>query len=267
MLRILLLINILIITTFSTVHAESPPTRQKIIVGVEDNDSYPHYGFGNDGEFHGVAREILDAFALWQKIDIEYKPLPIERLYHALINGEVDFKYPDHPEWGKPVKGAAEITYSLPVVPFIDGVLARPRTQPRQIEEIHQLGTILGFTLPTFWQTRIDSSAIKLIGVRHYDSLLLMALVGERVDGVYANVDVGLYRLQQIKSGKSNIPIPPRLQKEGILVFAPELPYERSHYHLSTQQHHKLMQDFNRFLVEQAAQVEMFKRKYLSHAE
>jgi len=247
--------------------AETVPPALNIVVGVENHDYFPHYGMKGENQFHGVARAILDAFAVWKGIQLTYKPLPVERLFHELVAGDVDLKYPDHPAWGLAVKGKAEIAYSLPVAEFIDGVLLRPRDKPRQVEDIKQLATILGFTLPSFWQTRVDSGAVKRIGVKHFDSLLLMALIGERVDGIYANVDVGLYRLQQIKTGKSEIPIPSRLQESDTLVFAPELPHDRSYYHLSSRAHPELIKEFDRFLVEQAAEVAALKHKYLQRSE
>jgi hypothetical protein len=246
---------------------DEPAVIPKISVGVSDYDYYPFHGINNDNEFFGIAREILDAFATWRGISFEYLPAPIERQFRDLVDGDIAMKYPDDEEWGRHVKGTTTIAYSDPVVPFIEGLLVRPSDKPHQVDDIKQFATMLGFTLQDFWQERVDNGKVKRISVKHYDSLLLMALVGERIDGVYANVDVGLHRLQQIKLGKSDIPIPPRLQKEGTLVFAAELPHVRSSYRLSSHTHPELIKDFNRFLVEQSDKIAELKHKYHLQAE
>ncbi len=230
--------------------------QETYLVGVENHDYYPHYGMTKEYEYHGFAREMLDNFAAAQGIRLEYKPLPVGRLFRELVDGSVDFKYPDHPAWSKTLKEKVNITYSLPVVAYIDGILIRPYQGTVQVEQIKQLATILGFTLLPFWQNRVETGLVQRIDVKHYDSLLLMALIGHRLEGIYANIDVGLYRLQQINAGKSHVPVPEQLKADKqVLLFVPELPHDRSYYHLSTLKHPALITAFNRYLGEQAIQI------------
>lgn len=69
------------------------------------------------------------------------------------------------------------------------------------------------------------------------------------VDGAYASGSVVGYQLK-------------RMSKEGALVFAPHLPYQKSDYHLSSIKHPQLIAEFDQWMVEKAAFLAEMKKKY-----
>ena len=91
-------------------------TAQTYVVGVEQGNFLPHYGVDEQGQYNGFAGELLDLFAEHAGVTFIYKPLPVDELMPALVEGEVDFKYPDHPDWARSAKTEDRISYSRPVV-------------------------------------------------------------------------------------------------------------------------------------------------------
>ena len=161
--------------------------KRTFIIGVEDSQYYPHYAV-QDGGWVGFGSALLEAFSQAQGYRFEYRPMPVERLFRSFLSGEVDFKYPDHPEWRKELKKNAKVSYSEPVVRYIDGVSVLPENQGQGVDNIRMLGTLRGFT-PVSWLPYLKSEQISLFENDSLEGLIKQALLG-RIDGVYANVDV-----------------------------------------------------------------------------
>lgn len=232
-----------------------------ITVGVENQDYFPHYGLDTNGEYRGFAQALLERFAATEGLRLRYHPLPIGRLYREFVAGKFDLKYPDNPGWSPELKTEADITYSDPVATFTDGILTRPEQNGLPVEKLKRVGTILGFTLPKPLEARVAAGGLRKIQTKHYDSLLLMALLGNRVDGIYASVEVGLHRLQQLKTR----PFRPGMRhptKEDTLVFQSQLPFYRDYYHLSSIHHPELIARFNAFQRENTESIRELKRQY-----
>jgi polar amino acid transport system substrate-binding protein len=85
--------------------AQEAPT---LVVGVEEQDYLPAYGW-RDGRFEGAAREILDAFAADRGLRLEYRALPVKRLFASLVHHEIDLKFPDNPDWETKVKAGPRL--------------------------------------------------------------------------------------------------------------------------------------------------------------
>ncbi len=81
--------------------AQSEPVRE-LVIGVQDFRDYLPYSEIRDGDYRGFNRELLDLFAQHQGYRFRYQPFPIKRLYLALLNGQIDLKYPDNPYCGPP---------------------------------------------------------------------------------------------------------------------------------------------------------------------
>jgi len=216
-------------------------------VGVEAQPYAPYYST-QAGEYRGYAREVLDAFAAAKGYRFDYRPMPIKRLFGALLAGQLDFKFPDNPLWQADLKQGQRIHYSQSLAPFIDGALVPRWRQGQGKARIKILGTLLGFT-PSAYLEDIRQGRIHLKQTSQIDALLKMAL-SERVDAVYLNVQVAEHRLRRPGAGTE------------LLVFDPTLPYDQGDYYLSSLQHPQIIAELDTFLQDQAALITRLKRQY-----
>ncbi|MCX4025742.1 transporter substrate-binding domain-containing protein [Endozoicomonas sp. SM1973] len=216
-------------------------------VGVEDIDYYPFYRYKNK-EYSGAAYDILEAFAKKNNYTFTYKGMPITRLLKSYLNGEVDFKFPDNIYWGQQDKKNYSVTYSQPVLKFIDGGLVKPENKGKGIEWLKRLGTLRGFTAWDYLDL-IKAKKISLRGVSSLDSLIKQ-VVSDRLDAAYFNVHVASYYLKH------------ELNKEGVVIFDESLPHTKSNYHLSSIKHAKIINQFNQFLLEEQTSIKKIIEKY-----
>jgi polar amino acid transport system substrate-binding protein len=236
-----------ILLSFSLLGAVSPAPAEQFRVGVELQPYLPFFAV-QDGEYRGYARELLDAFAASQGHQFNYVALPVKRLLSNFLAGDLDFKFPDNPQWKTEQKQGHKIHYSQPVVPYTDGVLVLPRHLGQGRQRIKVLGTQLGFT-PSPYLPPIESGAMSLTQSNRIDSLLRMAISG-RVDAVYLNPLVARHALLA-----ANLP-------STALVFDPELAHVDDHYYLSSLRHPEVIAAFDRFLQQQPQLLRRLKVKY-----
>lgn len=221
--------------------------QQEVRVGVE-LQPYRPYSDVQDGVYQGYGRELLDAFARHQGYRFVYVPLPVRRLLNDFLGGRVDLKFPDHPQWNADQKAGHAIRYSQPAAPYLDGVLVKPEHLGRGLAGIRLLGTQNGFT-PWPYLEDIHSGRLRLIQASQIDSLLRMAL-GERVDAVYLNPQVVAHHLREMQL------------TAGTLVFDPQLPHVEDHYYVSSIHRPQLIDEFDRFLREQAELVAQIRLRH-----
>ena len=222
--------------------------KNSFIIGVQNFEEYLPYSEYKNNKYNGFNREILDFFASSKGYKFIYKAYPIKRLYKYFLNGKVDLKYPDNPYWSAKLKKGKDLTYSKPVVKYIDGVIVLKVNKGRGIEHLKLLGVIRGFT-PFAYLNQIKSGTIKVNENDDYSGLLLQT-IKRRVDGAYSNIAVSQYYLENV------------IQKKNALVFDPDLPHTSSHRHLSSLKHPKLINEFNNFLKTQRTAIEKLKNKH-----
>ncbi|HTH98843.1 MAG TPA: transporter substrate-binding domain-containing protein [Stellaceae bacterium] len=216
------------------------------VVGVEDINYLPLYNTVN-GQYTGVFRQILDRFAADQGIKVTYLTLPVSRLDRRFVEGQMDLHFPDNPDWITDLKRNVKVTYSQPVINYIDGTLV-PRDQlGKGVDRIQTIGTVLGFT-PWAWEGRLKSGKAQLATNSDFLSLVQMVLAN-RLDAAYAGVAMANYQLDQV------------LHKPGALVFDPSLPYQRSAYLLSTTNHPELIAAFNKWMAGHQSMLRDLKQK------
>lgn len=206
---------------------------ERLVVGVEDLRYLPYYDYA-DGQFGGMARELLDRFARSQGIEFEYRALPVKRLYVEFLAGKVDFKFPDNANWLSKEKSGHAIRYSAPLMPFIDGVLVLPARKGAGRALLKSLGTVQGFTAFDYLDD-IARGQLRLVEIGTLEALFQTHLHG-RIDGSYFNVVVADRYLANT------------LNQPGALVFDPALPHTRSHYHLSSWRRADVLVAFDEFL-------------------
>ncbi len=220
---------------------------QTFVVGVENQDYLPAYG-QIQGKYQGFARELFDAFARDRDYVFEYRALPVPRLYASFFNGQLDFKFPDNANWKRDQRDGKAITYSEPVLTYIDGVVVPVGRKDITVDAIRTLGTVAGFT-PWAWMDRIDTGKVKVSENASFEALVRQVVAG-RIDGAYANIAVVNYQLNKV------------LAMPGALVFAPQLPYSRDHYHLATLKHAGVVNEFNIWLRQNGSLVDAMKRRH-----
>ncbi len=221
---------------------------ESYVIGVEKMAFAPHYSVDQQGQYQGFARELFDLFATHSGVQLSYRALPVARLLPALLQGEVDFKYPDSDSWAQTQKLGKDLHYSQAVVAYVDGVLVAPQRQGQPIERLKRLGMVSGWT-PWGYQLGIETGQIQLT---YSDDLrkMIQQTLKKDTDGAYFNVVVATHYLDNIRA------------RPGALVFDAKLPHTRGSFHLSTLRHPELLQRFDRFLVEQQAEVAALKDRY-----
>jgi hypothetical protein len=200
-----------------------------------------------NGQFGGFARAVLDAFAADQGHEFIYRALPVNRLFRDFIEGQLDFKYPDNPLWSADLKKNKGVTYSDPVVRYIDGIMVTPENVGKGVQSIHSLGTVLGFTAWE-WEDAIRQGKVMRSESRSFEGALQQAILG-RVDGLYADLAVVNYHME-------------RIGKSGSLVYDPSLPHTDSFYYLSTLRHGKIIAEFNAWMHQRASLVQSLREKF-----
>lgn len=241
-------IPILCTLLFTTFCSGAFAANKTLVVGVEAIQFHPHYWLSIDQQFKGYASELFEKFGETHGYEIVFKPYPPEALLAALIDGEVDMKYPDHPAWGSSAKEGFDLQYSEPVVAIADGSLVNPRRHRQGIDNVSVIGTVSGFS-PWVYSEFIDSGRIE---VRKYDSLknLTRAAIKNEVDAVYFNVIVATYFIDNL----STLPF--------ILEFDDTLPFVKDFFHVSTVNHPEVVEAMNEFLSNEASWLGELKDRY-----
>jgi len=223
-------------------------SKKPLIIGSENIDYFPHYGrtHTNRDEMTGFARTLLDRFAEEEGIIQRYQLMPIKRLYQTLMQTQsIDLKYPDNPTWKSEYKSQSPIYYSHPVAHYIDGLLVHPDKDGIHLNDIHQIGTVKGFT-PVPYLQLINDSRIRLIEFNQISDLIRAAL-SQRIDGAYVNIHVAAYQLREVFKG------------EAKLTFQPQLPYQHDYYYLSTINHPQYIDRFNAYLQRNSEAIHQLK--------
>lgn len=214
-------------------------------MGVEDVFYPPHYD-GSGEDYTGFAREMFDRFAADCGCVFEYRPMPIERLHRALLEGEVDLKFPDDTYWQLEQKAGHDVYYSDPISAYVDGVSV-PVGSVLDLPDM-RLGTIRGFTARGYEHLASRDSTVLEYNA-HLPALLQQVLIG-RLDGAYANVDVVQFILRE------------ELGAPGALQFQPSLPYTRSFYRASSTRRPALIQELNGWLADNAGWLDTLRREH-----
>jgi len=239
--------SILVFVTLVTLYSTAFSAQKEYTFGVEDVFYLPYYAV-EKGQYIGLLREILDAFAQKKGYRFVYRPLPIKRLHRTYLNSEVDFLYPDNPDWIRTQKKGIQIVYSDSVVTVIDGVMVLPENKGRGIAGLKKLGTIRGYTALAY-EDFIQTKQLILHENNTFKGLLKMA-TANRIDGAYVTINPALHQLREI------------LHQPNALVFDEALPYDYAEHQLSTIKHPEMITLFNEFLETEKGLLEMLKKKY-----
>ena len=212
------------------------------LVGVENIEYMPHFSVVGS-EYVGFARELLDAYANDRGHHFRYKPLPIKRLNIELIEGKIDFKYPDNPKWrGRDI---SKLTFSAPVFQYVEGANVPPELYGT---EVRTLAIIRGFT-PIPYLEGIERGLVEVTEHNSLRAAVRFVLLG-RTDAVYGERHVVQYYLRHL------------MGKPGALVFDDSRPLARDHYHLSSATQPDMLNDFSQWLQENRHKIAVLKNSF-----
>ncbi|MET1078090.1 MAG: transporter substrate-binding domain-containing protein [Pseudomonas sp.] len=221
---------------------------QTYVVGVEKVEFAPHYRVDAEGHYQGFARELLDLFASRSGLQLEYRPMPVDQLLPALLQGQIDFKYPDNPQWSQAQKAGKPLVYSQGVVAYVDGALVAPERLGKDALPLQRLAMVDGWTAWGY-QEQLKSQQLQLVRSGDLRQMIKQTLKKE-ADGAYFNVVVATHYLDNVRA------------RPGALVFDPRLPHTRSSFSLSSLKQGGLLERFDRFLIEERVAIAALKDKY-----
>lgn len=214
------------------------------VVATENINYQPMYNFG-DRQGKNFVIALFELFEKHANIEFEYLPLPIKRLKLDSTLEEVDFIFPDNPNWKRAPKFDWE--FSLPLVDTIGVTLVKPEIQNIRMRDFTGLSTVRGFTLRE-WKEAGEHYAIPIYYTSTEAEALNMALMG-RVMGVSLDYNVARFIIERDK-------------QQHALVVARYLPFSTPSFRLSSHKHPELIQKMNAFLVKNDKEIEALKDKY-----
>jgi hypothetical protein len=217
-------------------------------VGVQDYENYLPYSEYKNGEYRGLGRAILDAFAKDNGYIFQYEVYPLKRRDQLLVKDKLDFAFPDNPYWISDQKKGLKVTYA-PILEFTDGMLVRPADLGKDVSRIKTLGMPLGFT-PYPYMKYVQAGQINIDESPQYDKLYEKLIAG-RVDGAYMNVRVANYYWSKIQKWD-----------ESPVRFDENLPHVTDFHYLSSTKHPEVIEEFKKFMKENKALIDDLKKQY-----
>lgn len=217
--------------------------QKEYVVGIEDLNYLPFYRTDEQKNVSGASVEIMQLFAQNKGILLKFRPLPVKRLYKEMLDGGIDFKFPDNKKWNIEQKKDRKIFYTQGVLKYTDGVLSK---NIKMASAINRLGTIRGFT-PWDYLDLIHAKQVALEEIENIQRLFDM-LIKERIDGIYMNIDVGKYYAKE----------------QGILgvEFNKNGKSTTDFYSISTIKHENFIKEFDQFLQSNTEEIKKIKKKY-----
>ena len=209
---------------------------------VEDFDYYPHYDF-HKLPGRGFAAELFAMFSKNTGIQLQIIPMPAKRLHDDPL---CQLIYPDNPLWHTARGTTQKVFFSLPLTEIIGSSIVRKRDENLALSEIRSIAIVRGFT-PNHLLSVQAEHQFEFVETSNATAALMM-LLKSRVDA--ADVEWHVAQYQLTKSG----------QKEAVEI-GQLLPLSSVGFHLSSQNHGYVLQIFDRFLRENAAQVKNLKDK------
>ena len=220
-----------------------------LIVGVETTDYAPYFHLDKEDKYQGAARDIFDLFAQSQKLELDYHPMPVPRLFNEFVKGRIDLKFPDNALWSASLHSDVLVHYSAPVLAVSETVIiVKPEKGNKdEYKAIKLVGNILGFSTPGI-KDSIKNKEFELVNTKTIEQLIHMLMSG-RVDAIYFNTEVALEVAKQLYPNKQ-------------LIAHPKYPAFNYAYHLSSIKHKELITQFDKFLISHAKQVTEIRNRY-----
>jgi len=199
-------------------------------VGIEEIKTIESTYFNLDYQRTMKAKEKIKYFFSNSAQQVSFVELPIKRLYSFLINGDIDFKFPDNPTWKPILKEGKDIYYSKPLFETNDVTISLAGFDKSKIMKI---GVIRGYT-PIPFLAKIQNNEVSVSEVNSVNALIGL-LTKKRVDAIYINKEMFM-----------------RLKPDKRIFNLKDLsPVIRTKYHLSTIKYPELLKVFDSYLAKE----------------
>jgi len=235
-------------TLLLTLTASFSAGAEFLVVGVEAFNYLPIYR-GDDKNYTGFARDLLDDFAEKNGHTLEYRQFPILRLHDELLRRQtIDLKFPDNPHWNIEMRKGVSVAYSRPVLQVVEGLFVLPARRDMDLSTLKTIGAMRGFT-PWPYMDGIRKKKIEYKELDSFEVLVKMCQLG-RVDAVYVNTLVMNYYLAHIR------------KEPELLVMARNLPTDNPDFMLSSVRNSKIVTQFDEYLIREKARINKLKARY-----
>ena len=195
----------------------------------------------------GVGWAILERFAEYSGNEFVYLSMPVRRLQMEMLKGNIDFVFPDNPNWYNPITDAKDKVFSVPLVHTLAATLVKPKNVGKGMDAIKRLALPLGYT-PVRWQNKIDAHKVEVIPVSDTYSGLTM-LQHDRVDAIKIGYHVSAHFSR-------------RFPQLGSFVVDVTLPHNEVAFQLSTMHSPKLIAELNEFILKHDALIKSLYEQY-----
>lgn len=243
---LLLCWSTLALSQVSPMPQATSPEHKVFTVGVEEFYYAPHY-FTVNGRYYGFGRDVLDLFARKKGYEFNYQTRPYVRMVKELLRGDIDFQYPDNPDWLADLKRGHKIYYSQGVIEYVDGISRRREDIGKPISTLRLIAMPRGWS-PIDYYPLVQRKELVIEEANSVEAVMQM-LLSKRVDGVYLNADVVVGYLAG--AGLS--------AEAG---FDKSLPYQFSRFALASKTHPEVIKEFNQFLLDSASEIKKLKESY-----
>jgi hypothetical protein len=216
-------------------------------VGVDDSRFYPFFETEKGVFQPSFTNDLFFEFGKEKGHTFTFVPLPEDRILSELFLGNIDFEFPDNQEIRNFQKESRIINYSVPVVLFVDGLMAFGNRTQFPIEMFKKVG-ILENAKPFPLYDYLKTGQMTLIASPSAEYLIRETLDG-RLDAVYMNKEFA----EQIQT---------KLGSPGRLVFQNQLPHIISKISVGTQKHADIIAELNEFVTSRPDVIRKIKDKH-----
>ena len=219
---------------------------ETFVIGAQDIEYYPHYDFSSDVD-KGYAWALLEAFSKVSGHKFFYLDMPIRRLQMELLKGNIDFVYPDNPNWYNQIVSNDKKIFSAPLIRALGGAIVKESHLGKGVDNVRRLAMPLGFT-PVKWQSRIDAGKTKLTSVTDTASALKL-LHHDRVDAANLEYHVAQY----LASG---------LPYLDAITLDISLPHSDVAFSLATIKHREMISQLDNFIEQNQPLIALLQSRY-----
>lgn len=151
---------------------------ERLLLGIEECD-LPPMSWTENGQLHGVLRDITDSLAEALEAEFEFVPMPQADMATAIAQDKLDLRFPDNPNWWH---RSETNLFSLPVIRSHDAFY---KLKGSSLTASPVLASLDYYDIP--WHPKLEDIAGPAIRFRSLIELLNALLAG-KVDIVYAPV-------------------------------------------------------------------------------
>lgn len=201
----------------------------------------------DNGKAYGYSGDILNAFATQKGVNFEFIILPQAQLQLALDKGNIDFIFPDNPQWTNFRDPDNRNIFSKAIIESIACSFVMKSNSDLKVKEVDKVSVPFGYT-PYLWTPLVTDHSIKVIPSKDLIINLKKLSTGE-VDASDLEYNIGVYLVQKYSDLND-------------IVVSHHLPHAPVPYHMSTKHHVELLEELSIFVTRNSDLIDQLKTKY-----